>query len=368
MISKKVAKYMLKLLLSIVCCLFSFPSIASVEYNHGYIGKAQFNIQEKRFSLFDDQGNCKYQFSDIHFHPKDFVMHGDQLSKLYQDSSKNCISRVLLNSLPLMEHWSGDGKRPIYYTDGNSKLYWNSISDIPVFEEYRQLNPEQKAKFVFLINGFLHFDMSAIEAVKTTIKLYPDLPIVGFGEIFGEHDIMSDQMNPRSAINAKALEQVYNLAGKNNWFVIIHNNLADRSFKGPTEAIYQSVIEQVLKKHRKTSFILAHGGVMRNVVIINLEKILDKMLQKNNNLYIDISFVVLENYIMPDGKVSQSWVKLIEKYPSRFLFGTDDLGSYGNFYDVKKYVPLLDALRPGTAKQVAHGNFDALVKKAFVDR
>jgi len=336
------------------------------EYNHGYIGKLQFDITESRFNLFDTGSKCKYQFNDIHFHPRDFTMHGSSLSEIWQNSNQNCVDKILLNSLPLLEHWSDSAKkRPTYYTDDKSKFYWNTISDIPTFEEYRHLAPEQKSKYFFLVNGFMHFDLGAIEAVKSTLELYGDLPIVGFGEIFGEHDIMSDQMNPPSKINSKALDPIYELAAQKHWFVLIHNNISNRSFRGPTEPIYQDDIEAVLEKHRNTTFVWAHSGIMRNIVINDITPIIDKMLAKNENLYIDISFVVLENYIMAEGKPNKKWIDLIEKYPNRFLFGTDDLGGYQQFYDVKKYLPLLSALKSETAKKLASKNFDYLIEKSL---
>ena len=255
--------------------------------------------------------------------------------------------------------------RPAYYTDDKSNLIWNTISDIPTFEEYRKLPAAQKEKFVFLVNGFLHFDKGAIETVKTTLALYPDIPIVGFGEIFGEHDIMTDQMNPPSYIDTKALDPIYELAGENNWFVMIHNNLSHRSFKGPTDTMYRSDIDNVLQRHRNTLFILPHAGISRNIVISNLTEVIDDLLQKNDNLYVDISFVVYENYIIPEGEIDAKWVQLIEKYPDRFLYGSDNLHGYGEFYNVKKYVPLLDALKPETAQKVAQGNFDYLVNRAL---
>jgi hypothetical protein len=352
-------------LLSLLFCLFTTNIFADELHNHGYIGRAQFNISEERFSLFKNS-QCKYNFNDIHFHPRDFIMQGESLEKIYDESEKNCVNKILTSSLPLLEHWgAGNSKRPVYYSDDKSKFYWNTISDIPTFEEYRQLPALKKSKFVFLVNGFLHFDRGAIDAVNTTIKLYKDLPIVGFGEIFGEHDIMSDQMNPPSSIDLPGLDKIYELAGKKKWFVMIHNNLSHRSFKGFSEPVYREGIEKVLKRHPNTLFVWAHGGIMRNIMVDNLTEILDEMLRKNKNLYIDLSFVILENYIMPNGQVEQKWIKLIEKHPSRFLFGSDDLGGYKQFYDVKKYIPLLDLLKPETAKKLAGGNFDYLVSRAL---
>jgi len=360
----------MKKLFATYCLFYLISSIANAStdgemYNHGYIGKAQFDINEERFSLFDEDHKCKYYFNDVHFHPKNFIMRGESLAKIYQDAEKNCIQTILVNSLPLIEHWDGESTdvRPTYYTHDKSKFYWNSVSDIPTFEEYRKLSKEQKSKFIFLVNGFLHFDMSAIDAVKTTLGLYPDIPIMGFGEIFGEHDIMSDQMNPSSQIDSKSLDPIYKLAGENNMIVMIHNNLSNRSFKGGTPTIYLKSTQSVLQKNRKTKFILPHAGVMRNIIIDNLPGVIGDMLKNNHNLYIDLSFVVLENYIMPKGTVEKDWIELIEKYPNRFLIGSDNLGGYKDFYDIKKFIPLLDSLSTKTANKIANSNFKLLLTR-----
>lgn len=354
--------YATLLLLAIALNLASTSSNADEIHNHGYIGTPQFNIQESRFSLFDANGTCKYRFNDIHFHPKNFIMKGDNLEKIYEDANNNCVDKILINSLPLISHWDGTSTqtRPTYYTHDKSKFYWNSVSDIPTFEDYKKLSKEKQSKFLFLINGFLHFDMGAIDAVKSTLAIYPELPIVGFGEIFGEHDILSDQMNPPSYIDSKSLEAVYELAGKKNMIVMIHNNLSNRSFKGPLKPIYQQSTEKLLQKHKKTTFILPHAGVMRNIVIDDLTGVLDGMLKRNNNLYIDLSFVVLENYIMPKGKIEPEWIALIEKHPNRFLIGSDYLGSYHDFYELKKFIPLLDSLSKETSEKISRGNFNRL--------
>ncbi len=349
-----------------VCLTLVFVSLPNFGYakvfNHGYIGKAQFDINSKDFALKNKSGTCKYLFADGHFHPRDFIMQGSSLQEIAKETSQNCVDKILVNSLPLINHWSDETEtRPSYYTDDKSKFYWNSISDIPTFNEYKSLPKQDKEKFYFLINGFLHFDRGAKEAVLNTIESYKELPIVGFGEVFGDHDIMSDQMNPPSKINSKALDEIYQLAAEKHWFVLFHNNIANRSFKGSTQPIYLPKIKEILNKHQNTTFIWAHSGIMRNIVVEDLTAIVQQMLNEHSNLYIDISFVLLENYIMAEGTPSKKWVELISKNPDRFIFGTDDLGSYKDFADVKKYLPLLDNLKPEVANKVASGNLKKLI-------
>jgi hypothetical protein len=85
-------------------------------HNHGYIGIPQFDITEKRFALTKEDGTCKYTFNDGHFHPKNFLMHGEPLSTIYEQTNKNCVDKILVNSLPLLEYWSEEARFALLIT------------------------------------------------------------------------------------------------------------------------------------------------------------------------------------------------------------------------------------------------------------
>ena len=90
---------------------------------------------------------------------------------------------------------------------------------------------------------------------------------------------------------------------------------------------------------------------------------LNDMLSMYPNLWIDISWTVYEDCIAPDGIPVQEWMKLIERYPDRFLIGSDLTGRFDGYADeIHKYDPLLTALMPETAERIAQENVWKLVK------
>ena len=90
-----------------------------------------------------------------------------------------------------------------------------------------------------------------------------------------------------------------------------------------------------------------------------LERLLDAYHQ---NLYLDLSWVVLGSYVYRD---LDGWVALIEKYPDNFLIGSDSVGKYSGIpMELKKFQALLSALPTETRTKVAHKNLAAILRKA----
>ena len=101
------------------------------------------------------------------------------------------------------------------------------------------------------------------------------------------------------------------------------------------------------------------------------------MLAKHSNLYIDLSWSVLDPYITelktPDivvnkakmrKGVSKQWLTLLEKYPDRFTIGSDVVGKYKSQGKLmKEFDRLLRVLTPQTAQKIAHDNFLQLLPK-----
>ena len=114
--------------------------------------------------------------------------------------------------------------------------------------------------------------------------------------------------------------------------------------------------------HPNTRIIWAHAGISRRIVIPNHTDILRRLLGQYRNLAIDLSWVIFEQEIAPGGALDRRWASLIEEYPGRFVIGSDTVGSFAQYQPtLQRYYVLLDALRPETARKVAHDNFLALL-------
>ncbi len=94
-----------------------------------------------------------------------------------------------------------------------------------------------------------------------------------------------------------------------------------------------------------------------------LERILDEY---HENLYLDLSWVVLGNYVYKD---MDGWVALIRKYPGNFLIGSDSVGKYSGIpMELRKYQALLNALPDQTRSKVAYKNLNRILNEAKVER
>lgn len=88
------------------------------------------------------------------------------------------------------------------------------------------------------------------------------------------------------------------------------------------------------------------------------------MLSTNPNLYYDISWIVFDDYIAHDDKSLSDWTKLIEKYPDRFIIGSDKVGHWDTYpNEILKYKSLINLLSTQTAEKLCSGNILKLIKK-----
>ena len=100
-----------------------------------------------------------------------------------------------------------------------------------------------------------------------------------------------------------------------------------------------------------------------------------QLLHDNPNLYVDISWIFFENYVRGDlmrGNVNTDifadmWAAVIEKYPDRFMIGSDKVGHWADYpHEIEKYYMLLDKLKPETAEKLCRKNALSLIKKRGV--
>lgn len=96
-----------------------------------------------------------------------------------------------------------------------------------------------------------------------------------------------------------------------------------------------------------------------------------RLLHDNPNLWVDISWLVFDDYIRgdkfeygQDGILTDMWVALIERYPDKFLIGSDKVGHWDTYPgEIVKYYPLLDRLKPETVEKVCRTNILSLVRQ-----
>ena len=297
-----------------------------------------------------------YYYSDAHVHVVDFFQEGDPLPELIRAMDKGNIDHAMISGIPLMKKWhENEPKRPRYYAGDDAGMYWYSATDSYVAEAYRKLPKDQQARLHPFLCGFNPTDKNADKHLRQMLETYPDV-WQGIGEVLTRHDdltALTQDDTPRA--NNEAMYRVYRVAAEFGLPVLLHSNITSKRERNP---LYISEINDALAAHTDVNFIWAHAGTSATLhryqdKLDFLLAELEKLLANHKNLYVDLSWTVLESYLLnKDHKAVAGWVALVEQYPTRFMIVSDALGSY---------TPFLDALSKETARKVARDNFLALL-------
>jgi hypothetical protein len=270
------------------------------------------------------------------------------------------VSESVVLGMPMVKKWDeGDAKRPTYYLDNDSPTYWYSATDFLVARAVLDLPKDKQARLHPFICGFNIADRNAVDHVERLLALYPNF-WQGIGEVFLRHDDLTALTYgdaPRAT--SIAFGRLLDLAAIRDLPVLVHSNIGPAWLEQPD---YLGEIESAIRTHPNSRVIWAHAGISRRIVIANHTDILRRMLGQYPNLTVDLSWVIFEQEIAPGGVLDPKWVSLIEEYPRRFVIGSDSSAFFEQYKGtLQRYYLLLDALKPETARKIAHDNFLALL-------
>lgn len=308
----------------------------------------------------ETEGEYKYKINDAHCHYVDFVQNTDGITELLKQMDSADVENVVLFGLSVTKLWTDyDRERPIYYDDNDAPVYCYAFTDVILAEAIKKLPKDQQKRIYPMICGFNPVDRNGIDHIKRMVEMYPDL-WVGIGEVFTRHDDLTRMTYGRNpTANCVSMDPVYEYAAEQNLPVWIHSDIGDPISDKPT-FLYE--IEETVKKHPKTKIVWCHVGDTRGLNIKELPEITVRLLKTYPNLYYDISWVVFEQVIAPNGKPAPVWVKIIEQFPDRFMVGSDKIGHFSDYKQtIRKYDVLFDQLKPETAKKLASENMFQLL-------
>jgi predicted TIM-barrel fold metal-dependent hydrolase len=231
----------------------------------------------------------------------------------------------------------------------------------------RRLPEEQRTRFHPFLSGFNPVDKNADAHIRRMLELYPGL-WQGLGEVFTRHDDLTALTygdTPRA--NNEAMTRVYHLAAEYDLPVMVHSNITSKRERNP---LYLEEIEEPLRNHPHVRFIWAHAGTSLEIhrhqeKLDFLLSTLERMLGEYPNLYVDLSWSVLRPYLLSDdGRPDPRWVKLVGRYPERFMLGSDVVGRFDGVGEkLAEFRPFLDALPEDVAHKVARDNFLAVLPR-----
>lgn len=298
----------------------------------------------------------KYRTSDCHLHLVDFLQKGDGAKAAIEAMDRAGVDHAMISGMPLVKQWSEqEPVQPGYYLEDDARCYWYSATDVLVARDVQSLPEASRKRLHPMICGFNGADRNAVDHVIRMLEWYPNF-WEGIGEIMARHDDLTALTYGETTLaNNSGLDRVYKLAAERNLPVWVHSNISSVWKRDP---LYVNEIEGAVKANPKTRFVWCHAGISRRVVVPSITTEIERMLTAYPNLWVDLSWVVFEEELMKGGKPNPAWIALIEKFPTRFMIGSDKVGRFANYHEeMQKYYVFLDALKPATVVGVARNNF-----------
>lgn len=322
-----------------------------------------------------DKSCAGAKYNDSHFHLTNYVQEGTPVRD-YVRMMGSTVCRSTLFGIPLQQEWdfgNSGSFAPTYYLQSDAPLYYYSFTDAFIAMAYKSLPADQQARLDPMITGFNPADMYAADHIRRVLLTFPGV-FSGIGEFSIHKEFVSSKVAGGAAsLTNPALDRLLDFAGEVGLVAILHNDLNMPFPKVGQDPYLLPQLRALFERHPSTTIIWAHIGLGRIVRPVKDQlALLDVALNdpKVSHVYIDISWDETAKYITSSPEAVAATAALINKYPDRFLFGTDvvapaSLDAPMAVYNA--YQPLWNALTPEASYKVRLGNYQRLFDKARVD-
>jgi hypothetical protein len=278
------------------------------------------------------------QFHDSHFHLTNYVQQGIDVRRFLGIMGTR-VGRSTLFGFPQQQQWSyansGDFA-PTYYLQTDAPLYYYSFTDAYIASLYLSLPKEDQARFDPMITGFNPADMYGADHIRRVLQTFPGV-FTGIGEFSIHKEFVSAKIAGETAsLTNPALDRILDFAAEVGLVVILHSDIDMPFAKQDTEPVYLQQMKALLKRHPKTTIIWAHVGLGRVVHPVHVSAqaaertptqmaIVEGMLTDPGLRHVsfDISWDEVAKYAVATPESIANVSAALNKYPDRFLFGTD---------------------------------------------
>jgi predicted TIM-barrel fold metal-dependent hydrolase len=312
------------------------------------------------------------EFYDAHVHLTNYIQEGPDIRDFLKIMGTR-VGRSVLFGIPLQQEWSyrvsGD-EAPTYYLSTDAPLYYYSFTDAFIAQAYKSLPPDLQARFDPMITGFNPADMYAADHIRRVLETFPGI-FSGIGEFTIHKEFVSSKIaGGVPSLLDPALDRILSLAEDTGLVVMIHNDVDVPFAKPESPPAYLAPIQALLKRHPGTTIIWAHTGLGRVIhPIENHARMVEAMLKDPdfNHVYFDISWDEVAKYLTANPRSLKVSADLINRYPDRFLFGTDALAprdavTYFKTYD--DYATLWPLLTREASLKVRKENYRRIFDEA----
>ena len=330
------------------------------------------------------QPGASYLFNDSHFHLTNYVQQGTDVHD-YLKIMGDKVGRSTLFGIPLQQTWSYENSgdfAPTYYLQSDARLYYYSFTDAWIAMAYRSLRPQEQQRLDPMITGFNPADMYAADHIRRVLLTFPGV-FSGIGEFSIHKEFVSGKVaGDTASLTDPALDRILEFAAEAGLLVILHCDIDMPFAKPDQEPVYLRQAVELFKRHPKATIIWAHTGLGRVVHPVqsqanagmpernpNQLEILAKLLSDPalSHLNFDISWDEVAKYAIRTPETQQATAALLERYPDRFLFGTDNVAPADQAAQLRVFHlwdPVFAKLTPNASLAVRRGNYERLFDNA----
>ena len=313
-----------------------------------------------------------YLFNDSHFHLTNYIQEGIDIHDFLKIMG-NKAGRVALFGIPLQQQWSyrvDEDRAPTYYLNSDTPLYYYSFTDAWIATAYKSLTKEEQARIDPMITGFNPTDMYAADHVRRVLKAFPGV-FTGIGEFTIHKEFVSAKIAGEVAsLQDQALDRLIDFADEAGLVVLIHCDVDVPFAKTGAAPAYAKQIKALFKRHPNATIIWAHIGVGRIIRPVKEQAaIVEEIINdpQLNHVYFDISWDEVAKYIVATPESTKNAAAVVNRYPDRFLFGTDEVAptNQENYLRVyNQYEPFWKLLSKEASEKVRKGNYERIFDEA----
>ncbi|HET9788213.1 MAG TPA: amidohydrolase family protein, partial [Pyrinomonadaceae bacterium] len=313
-----------------------------------------------------------YLFNDAHFHLTNYIQEGISIRDFLKVMG-NKAGRVALFGIPLQQQWSyrvDENRGPTYYLNSDSPLYYYSFTDAWIATAYQSLSQEERARFDPMITGFNPTDMYAADHIRRVLTAFPGV-FSGIGEFSIHKEFVSAKIaGDVASLQDQALDRLIDFATEVGLVVLIHNDVDVPFAKPGADPAYAAQMKALFRRHPDTTFIWAHIGVGRIIRPVKEQAaIVEEIINdpKLRNVHFDISWDEVAKYVVATPESTKTAAAMVNRYPDRFLFGTDEVApanqeKYLKVYN--QYEPFWNLLTREASEKVRKGNYERIFDQA----
>jgi hypothetical protein len=327
-----------------------------------------------------------YLFNDSHFHLTNYVQKGLS-AREYLKIMGDVVGRSTLFGIPLQQTWSYENSgdfAPTYYLQTDAPLYYYSFTDAFIAMQYRSLTPEQQRRIDPMITGFNPADMYAADHIRRVLETFPGV-FTGIGEFTIHKEFVSSKVaGDTASLTDPALDRILEFAAEAGLVVILHCDIDMPFAKVNQEPVFLAQMKSLLRRHPRTTIIWAHTGLGRVVHPVQAQAVAGQLETNPNHLQIvesllddpalrhvvfDISWDEVAKYAIASPETKQATATVFERFPDRFLFGTDNVAPPDTAAQLRVFHlwdDIFARLTPAASLAIRRGNYERLFDAARV--